>query len=506
MDLLNELVFILSKNDSLHGITSKLPARGSSKSRMLYDAIIQEKVATDAEAAQLVYGTSSKDKKYLMLKRSLVNKLSQAIYEMSHAENETENYIDIAFECRQKLSIAERLLKQNVFHNAEKIIKKTLDTAIQYQLNEVELDGRKLLRMIYSLNGNVKKLEESTQIIDRLYQEITQQTQAEGFVQMLKAKLLYSIARTVDIETYAENALEKLESWQLENKNIFLEKYRHILLIYKLRMSTTPDIHAEAAENLIQFLNENTSLQTRTSQVLAHTEATRAELAMGNFTRAKEHIDQALELSDYRSFEKFELQTLHFEYFLKQQKYEDAGKLILEVLQAPQFEFVYAQDQAAWHIRQAYLYYALLNEGKTELIDQYTPSFAKNFSYNDFSQKAKAVQKDKQGYNISFLLISLLFVAEKGVNTIDYEGASLKIYYHRHLKEMRDVRTQYFFKWCYQLATRNFQHADKCTESYILDQLKEIEGINSGSCELIPYETLAHWMVSRYCTSMPKRN
>ncbi len=500
MDLLHELVFILSKNDSLQGFTHKLPNRSSSKSRVLFEAIISGKATNDATAAELVYGTSPKDKKYLMLKRSLINKLSQAINEMSYAEDEKENYIDIAFECRQKLAIAERLLKQNVFHNAEKIIKKTLDTAVQFQLNEVELDGRKHLRMIYSLEGNTKKLQETTTQIDRLYEEIGQQTKAEGFVQLLKARLLYSIARTQEIEEFANESISQIEEWQLNNKNIFLEQFRLILKIYSARMSDKPHTHISAVEHLQKILRYHPSLSTRTSEVFIGMELSRAYLASGQFNDAYSAIQNTLKLADYRSFEKFEVQTLHFEYCMKTANYAQAGEIIEEVKASPQFNFVYAQDQSAWLIREAYLYYAFINTNKQNLIPQYTKEFTNGIVTHDFINKAKAIQKDKQGYNISLLLISFLFAAEKDLNTIDYEGGSMKIYFHRHLKEMRDLRTQTFFKWCYQLANRNFQYTEKSSVYYIHEKLQALGGIASGSCEIIPYELLAEWIIDKYCT------
>jgi len=67
MDLLTELVFVLTQYQI--SIPAGILPRNS-KLKRLYLAISSNKVRTDEEAAMLIYDSSAKDKKYLMLKRN----------------------------------------------------------------------------------------------------------------------------------------------------------------------------------------------------------------------------------------------------------------------------------------------------------------------------------------------------------------------------------------------------------------------------------------------------
>ena len=125
----------------------------NSKSRKLYDSVCQRIILSDKEAAEFIYQSSHKDKKYLILKRHIINKLSELVLLVEYFDINRLNYANIKFRCEKELIIAEKLLLQNVYHNAEKIITKIFQIAKRNSLTETLKDCACKYRFMYALKG-----------------------------------------------------------------------------------------------------------------------------------------------------------------------------------------------------------------------------------------------------------------------------------------------------------------------------------------------------------------
>ena len=84
-----------------------------------------------------------------MLKRNLINKLTDIVLSTEYFDK--SNYHSIRFECEKELTVAAKLLTQNVFHNAERILQRILNLSQHFQLVDVELSCLKLYRRIASM-------------------------------------------------------------------------------------------------------------------------------------------------------------------------------------------------------------------------------------------------------------------------------------------------------------------------------------------------------------------
>ena len=82
---------------------------------------------------------------------------------------------------------------------------------------------------------------------------------------------------------------------------------------------------------------------------------------------------------DYRAFNKFLIQQLLFDIKIKEEQYLDAGKILTEVHNVPQYEFLDPNDKSAWAIREAYLYFVINTNNITDGY-KYLPSFENSIS------------------------------------------------------------------------------------------------------------------------------
>ncbi len=101
----------------------------------LYYGVAEKKLKTDEEAALFIYNTEATDKKYLMLKSRLEDKLLEVIYYWNDKQFD-QNPIDEAWEkCSMLLITAKKLFILGNLKLAFKILDETIDIAEKYELH-----------------------------------------------------------------------------------------------------------------------------------------------------------------------------------------------------------------------------------------------------------------------------------------------------------------------------------------------------------------------------------
>lgn len=480
MDLLAELVFILSIAPP-RMLDFLLPAK--SKARKLYDAIVKGEIKDDDEAAQLIYKSSAKAKKYLMLKRHLIHKLSDMVLigELA-AELENNAWAEKIY-MEQQLTLAEKMLAQNVYHNAEKIILKTYQRAIQFCLSSIQLKSLKLLRLIYSLKG----YPEETLQYQKLYLDCLilceQEEQALAYWEIIQSKIKFFISPNLQVATESLEFAEIIAQQEISN-NPFAK-----LIYYRLKIvaySQKKDIVAWHEQLLAwdNLFEENPFLKDNHILLAWHLAWAVYYRHNKNLNEAIEHIEKALKYADYRAFNKFEVQNWHFDLLLKCNKYQKALEVLVEVHQTPQYDFLDKPDQAGWLIREAYLYFLLGKKAKKEL-----PNFNKKKFWNEFLSQTQAISKDKQGFNVLFMVIRFLLLMVKEPHQNEDLGNNLRVYYQRYLKDA-PPRTRFFFKNIADVARSGLKPESVEQQTLKFNQYLNQECPLYDDCELVAYEDL----------------
>ena len=207
---------------------------------------------------------------------------------------------------------------------------------------------------------------------------------------------------------------------------------------------------------------------------------------------AQKYIDDALLISDYRAFNRFEVQEINFDLQMKKGDYVKAGFILKDVRNAPQYEHVFLQDKAVWYICEAYLYFILKYQNKLSLAEELTPNFRNGFSLRHFVEQTRHIIPDKKGYNVMLLIIKYLFLYKKDEEMRIKEAGNLRIYFHRYLKDIPAERTKSFYKALYRLGRDNFE-LNKIIEKdiYLHDKFNAMkDNPTYDNLELIPYEVL----------------
>jgi len=502
MDLINELAYFLSQKLPKEFDTF-LPRK--SKIRRLYELVVDEGVKTDDNAALEIYNSAKADKKYLMLKRNLVQKLSDLVFLTDHVDIKDDNYAIIQFTVEKELSIAEKLLSENVYHNPAKIISKVELLAEKYYLIDLQVSAAQKFRSIYSLKGFPVETEQYDNKVKQLRRYQNYYSEAKGMWEMLYSKTKYTIAKIPEIAFEAAQFTEAIEPWIREYESPFLKLFYLRIQILKYEQQNNFDKLLLTINNFHILLKQYNYLQTKALFLELNQNYAKYYRYIGNIDIADFYIQECLQLSDYRAFNKFLVQEINFDICIKKGNYEDALLILNEVWNVSQFKLLSEYDLSAWYIREAYLYFTLLLIEDVNSISN-LPVLCHGIDMNLFLENTKKSSKDKYGYNIQLLIIRLLLLFSKNPKNIDSEGNNLLIYYHRYLKEINSNRTKVFFKALSKIASQGFDmNYILEREDKMYEKLDELNFKSYDIFEIIPYEEL--WqMIKKYVRQIREEN
>jgi len=487
MDLIKELAFILSKNPT-KDFDLILPQ--NSKNRQLFDLIVKEKVKSNDEAARIIYDSDASEKKYIMLKKHLIEKLSGLVLTADYKENKYKSYNQIQFWCDKQLTIVEKLLLQNVYHNPEKILKKLLQTSVNYHLIDIKVRALRKLRAVYCLKGFATETEECDTMLKEAMEEQTCHSEALGYTHILQSKLKFSIARLKEVAQRSEEYAIRIDSWYNKYKNPFLRLYfLQIELIrskHSLEYKGALNILDETAKLLkdCEYLNSNMMMLSLNYEYAYYYRS------VNNLEKASEYMEVCQKMSEYQAFNKFLIQELQFDILIKKGDYEEAVKLLWEVMNTTQYIYLDPLDISAWETRKAYIYYLLLKEGRSDEIIKYLPEFTSNFDFHEFLNRTKLSKKDKHGYRVLLLIIRMFILCEKDLENIHFEGNNLLIYYHRYLKGLTTFRTKAFLKAMSKVSASGFSKSEISKQSLELEKVLESGEKAYEPCEIVPFDKL----------------
>lgn len=481
MQLIKELAYVINL-DKPKSFNELIPE--GSKVRLLF-SLITEKGNTDIEAAEIIYGTTPKDKKYLMLRKNLVSKLNELVLSVD-AVGDPDSYLKAERECNQQLAIANKLLQLNVFHNAERILKKVLITAQKYFLVSIQIQTYQLLRKIAYLIPNPSDTHKYNELANHLREERYQELMAKGAHEVLLSEIKCTKSVNEKIISYAKESEQTIKEFSTPNPHILLTLHRIKSIRFMVERKWS---------KLKSTLNKIDQLIIRypfisTDQISLEIQMNRIKMlsATKNFKAGKKVISKAYQKTSFQAFNIFDFKAEEFDLLVKSEEYKAAGKILNEVRTTTQFNLLNPIDKASWLVREVNLY--LIGKLKKPEILSFITSFDEDYSIQKFTKETAALTKDKRGFNLQYLIARILLLRINDKPNLVDEGNNLKTYYQRYIKESQQPRTHIFFN----KLSRLFRVSDnKSKRDQILAEFnKEIKEHSDyyEYCEILPYEIL----------------
>lgn len=480
MDLIKELANVL-EHDKPKSFGLLIPE--GSKLKRLYD-LVKEACHTEKEIAEELYASTPGDKRYIMLKRNLINKLSELVLIANHSDVNRKNYIKHQFHLEKQLTIARKLLFSNVYHNAERITKKTLKKAQEYHLDEIELSSYQTLRKINYLKGFGDKVEKYNQLLLIKQRDLIDLESVKGLLQGVLSQIKFIRSQTTSVADKCLHAEKITLSSPRLNSSPFLQI--NLLRLRLIRFHQLNDLKSwkETLNELEDLISKYPYLETEHIILEANISKLKHLIASGSYKKTKQTIKKLLRNTSYKAYNRFEVMAELFQIELNKGSYGKAKNILLEVFQANQFQFLDKQDKSAWILRLAYLKliyeFDLSEDTFDELLDEN--------NFQKFHSSCAGTARDKTGFNLQFVIIKSIFLLYTEKSDGIGEENNLKVYYQRHLKDRIGVRTQLFYKSFRRVLKYNFRKAVYQEEFTKIEELKNHRTYDY--CEVVPYEVL----------------
>ncbi|HMN89554.1 MAG TPA: hypothetical protein PKD70_08265 [Saprospiraceae bacterium] len=467
--------------------------------QQLYEKILSGAIDSEEDIIKTFYGDSDNAPAYAVrLKNKLKERLIDTLFFIDTNQKSFSDYNKAYFNCYKDLNAIKILLGRSARRAAIPMAEKALRKAQEYEITDAVVMLATELRYHYgTIEGDIKKFEFYNNVLNK-YMELMQiENQADEYysrIRMHFAKAKGSKPELLrDSDKYLhhmQDILSKYDSYKL-NFLYFLIYATHHELSYEY------DKLLEISEKALDYFQKKQHIISSVNIFSFKLRAFVSHLKLGHYTKAWGLGAECLQLAEVRPNNW--LLTMEYLVILSfhTQTLQRAYNYYRQVLDYPDYNKQGSNIQERWRIYEAYIAY-LIAIGKIAPDDSLS---AGSFRVQKFINEVPIYQKDKQGANISIIVIQiLLLLQQQKYNAIIDRVEALRSYTHRYLRRDDTFRSNCFIRMLIEMANCSFHKKAvlRKTDRY-LAQLKELplqQARQSAELEIIPYEVLWDFVLS----------
>ncbi|SDK74029.1 hypothetical protein SAMN05421823_103429 [Catalinimonas alkaloidigena] len=467
----------------------------------LFDGIHSGRFKTDEEAAAEIYQCDPAEKKYLILKTRLKQKLLNTLFFLDFHDPDVAEYKAVAYECNKTLFNARVLLLHNSARLAIPAVEKALKQAESYYLTEIALECARILRQHASKEGPYKEFLRYCEQADYAENRLRIENLSERYWEEATALLRKSKTSRDKVREVAKKGYEDLE----QSLNLFASPW--LMMNYYRLKSLYFQLVDDYKEALV------VTEETEHFAVLHPHHFTRADLARIVLRR----MNYLLHLRDLETGaatveagEKYFIEgndqwvTLHEYYFLLAMHAEDylrAANIFQKVVLHSSFRQISGNRKERWLIFQAYLHY-LYKTANLKEIRPLIQNSKTGFRFNEFMAELPEFSKKKRGLNVARLTVQTLYHLEKmNVEYLNRCTDELARYTRRYPKKDLHFRSECLISLMTNMRQEEFRYYQtRRSSERIYEEMRQTSmqylGGNWG-LEVMPYEALWGMMLDR---------
>jgi len=491
MEEIRELVKIITNHTkkNLPLLDLKAQQENDNKELKLFLGVKSGEYDTDEKASQGVYGDNGVDFKFRMLKSRLNRKLLNHLFFMDFGTNKSQKSNALHQECLDYLHFARMLLKVGELKYASKLLYKTIDLAKECEFTDVAISCLVEMRDIYATTYRPKLFQNIQQQILEYKELLVKEEKANEIYFEHKLSLNSTITnRKKDFEP-VEEGIQQLDAIYkaTQSFNVYTKYLKLSLWHYELTGDFEKVLELiESTENAYKKGKLNA---TRFNRAILNVSKLYAHLKLG-------HIDEGMMLAKKYLKDTDKDNTIWLAYMenymllcLKSKQYEQAGRLMREVLSSKTFDQIEEQLLEKWNVYRAYLY---LLTGDKYLI--------RKFDFHAYTTEIPTFEKEKAGINVAILNLQFLVHLDGDLDTLHNIVNAMDEYVSKYLNNSFSKKTKIFYKLIGKVAQYNRDFDTLLQKSkYLTEKLLETEeeGDAFANLDVVPYEHLWEMIIKR---------
>jgi len=454
------------------------------KEAKLFEAIKSGKIATDKQAATMLYDGNPSGQAYCKMKQGMIDKLTLIIINYDHRGG-TE-YAKKFYNIQRNYHAYRIMLTKNMSLASFKYGQKLLIQAERAGLYDIGLYAADQLSMYSKIFLKDKKKGDYYM---KKYKEFQNKMSHETYVQHEYADLISQTRKKKHNEKLSQLAFEAEERIRplLQKDNMrAMQSYYQIRYLCYAAVSEHRGViesNTEAIEFFknFQFYNQS-AIDTLTVQLVT------AYLSVGDLDKAINYLEiQTNEVNDHRWFNKISLKV---RILLALQRYTEANELINTLFESVRFKQTETVFQEQMWLCKYY----------NDLMNHF--EYGTKINTRRIRNNMTRIASDKQGLNIPLLIAETIHSIQKdGIIAIYGKEDQLKNYIKSHLKSGQNKRASLFLKFLINLPNSIY---DKRLFNINLQNLRNDFEENPATLtvqpdnEVIPYENLMQKILTEY--------
>jgi len=464
---------------------------------------------SDDEICKLLYGSITKKKSFSVIKYRLLDRL---ITEVIMASGDESNLTSVSYAVQIAIKYyysAAILLKNGERTSAINLLEKCLTIALKFSLTEYVVISLKILLNHYAFI-NVDKNKMNHYI--RLRQKHLEIYQQEAIVLEYNARMSYlyvtksggfNDAELLDIKNMVYH-LEVIKNTYTSN-TILTHSYDLIFFYYNYLKSYEKAL--ETANEALRVYKKMKVKELFGTYQMQNNIAT-VYFNMKEYDNANIWFEKQFAFLSVGSVPWFRTTSIYFLNLMYIKDYKKLIEISSQVLANKNLNKLTTFSEQ-WYIREAFIH--LLIHVYSDQFKLIEPHKLKPFSSSKFMNNITFHSKDKQGQNISILVVQFLHLLALGNYEIIFDKVdALKQYTFRYLRNDNTFRSNCFIKMLLEMVRADFNPIR--TERYtatLLQRLVESDIIiddKNSRVEIIPYEDLWEIAMEILRQNMIKQN
>lgn len=474
--------------------------RKDSKFNEFYEGLVNDRFATDEEAAAALYETSPLDDKYRQLKSRFTKRLLNTLFFLDSNDPSFSDYHKANYNCNKNWAQIRILLSSGARSSAIKIATKTLSVAQTYRFTDIILNCSRILMSNASLTGNEREYAEYAAITEKALQDIQHEIRAEELYQRLSINFASAAYGDADMGKAAEQSLSEVNAICKKCDSYQLHYLRFQIWIIKAQIHANFQEVIQVCEMAEKYLQDNPNFNQNVKLANLALIRINAYLQLRDYENGRKNAERCLDLLQEGSNNWFIFLEYYFLLAMHTENYINAAAIFIKVINHPRFAYTTEDRKEKWRIFEAYINYIFESEDLDR--DLLATDSKRKFRLHKFLNEVPNYTKDKRGYNVSILVIQILYMLEKGEYTgIINRAEALNVYCSRYLRKDDAYRSNCFLKMLLTMVKEDFvfDRTRQMAQKYLRKMASgDVSGTSTvNEWEIIPYEILWEKVLNR---------
>ncbi len=464
----------------------------------LFQAIKQGKILDDDEAARKLYGSDSNDKRYLMLKSRLREKLYNNLFFLDKKRYKNPSF-KAFYECHRNLFIAKIVHNHGFWKLANDIFEKTLNKAKKYELTEVIIGCLSKIRSIIFYEYSESKLAKRNQEFEDYLEIYKTENRLQYLYEQLKLRIekISKRRKNTNDTAFIQEVKNELKGLDIKNYDSFNIKYTYYRILFEIyRYEKKFEKGIKVCDQALSDLANYPNLFNDLRKGFFHFYEFYCYFHLKDFERGKQVAQKILQIFPRDNNNWLFFQEYYYLLAMQTRNYQNAQLIFNEMVNNPRYEQLPYVIQEKWKIYEAYLKYALLTQYQSTSTRLNQAEDPNQFKIQKFLNEVYVYHRDKKEMNVAILVIQILYYLQKDrFDDIIDRITPLRQYATRHLKTPDTYRSKKFIRMLTIMEEKAFDYsATKRMARPYFERMKKVEmnpdNNPQENLEIIPYEHL----------------